>query len=142
MSTKQTFEINTEDYLGLGYDSYKNDVYALALSKPSEYFSLRREVMQKVKKDSITNIYQSFYNVLSKGQDVTGAPIRALTVSTLNGGKGPQYPAQKVSELALQSARTLDEILNEVIDIILPADYEILANKRAVQHSKGSVIDR
>jgi hypothetical protein len=42
----------------------------------------------------------------------------------------PQYPEQKVSEIALSAANTLDNILNKVIELVLPIDYRDIALKR------------
>lgn len=129
------FEIDTENYLGLGYEQFKNASYALALSNPSEYFRIRQAVIQSVKTDAVKDIYKTFYNILTTGTDKLGSKV----IVDIKGVR-PQYPSQKVSEIALQASRTMDEILNEVIDIILPADYESLANHRAKQLSKASGI--
>ena len=37
-----TFEVSPANYLGFEYEEYKNDLYALALAKPSDYFELRK----------------------------------------------------------------------------------------------------
>ena len=108
------------DYLGFKYEEYKNDLYALALAKPSDYFKLRKVVIDKVKTQAIGNIYKSFFNILSKGTDVLDAQVIFIdTVAT-----APSYPAQEVSKMALKAARTLDDILNEVIEVILPSDFK------------------
>ena len=44
-----------------------------------------------------------------------------------------------MSKIALKAARTLDDILNEVIEIILPSDFKQLANNRAVQKSEQNI---
>jgi len=61
------FQIDTSDFLGLNYESYKNDLYALALATPSEYMKLRKETLAVVKNQCIKDIYTQFYNLLSKG---------------------------------------------------------------------------
>ena len=129
------FEITPDDYLGFKYEEYKNDLYAMALSKPSEYFQLRKTVLQKVKTDAIGDIYKTFFNILSKGTDKSNTQI----VKIDNQAVAPSYPQQEVSKIALKAARTLDEILEQVIDIILPANFKDLANSRAVQKSDQNI---
>ena len=122
------FKIDTEDFLGLKYESYKNELYAMALSTPSEYFKLRKSVLEVVKTQAIKDIYTQFYNLLSKGQDINGAAIGTLPE--------PGFPAQQVSKFALKAASTLDKILEESIEILLPINFRDLATKRLEDQSK------
>ena len=122
------FVIDTEDFLGLKYEAYKNELYALALSTPADYMKLRKETLAVVKNQSIKDIYTQFYNLLSKGEDINGAQISTLPP--------PGYPAQLVSKFALKCARTLDSILEEAIEIILPLNFKELSTKRLEDQSK------
>ena len=128
MSAIDRFEINTSNYLGLDYSTYKNDLYALALSKPSDYFVLRKNTLKIVKEQAIANIYKSFYNLLLKGQDIDGNDIPDLG--------SPGFPAQEVSKIALQASKSLDNMLEKIIQIILPLDFKELATKRLEEQSK------
>ena len=122
------FVIDTEDFLGLKYEAYKNDLYAMALSTPADYMKLRKETLAVVKNQCIKDIYTQFYNLLSKGEDLTGTQIGNLPP--------PGYPAQMVSKFALKAARTLDSILEEAIEIILPLNFKELSTKRLEDQSK------
>jgi hypothetical protein len=122
------FQIDTSDFLGLNYESYKNDLYAMALSTPSDYMKLRKDTLAVVKNQCIKDIYTQFYNLLSKGEDLTGTQIGTLPP--------PGYPAQMVSKFALKAARTLDAILEEAIEIILPLNFKELSTKRLEDQSK------
>ena len=122
------FVIDTEDFLGLKYEAFRNELYALALSTPADYMKLRKEVLATVKNQSIKDIYTQFYNLLSKGEDINGAQISTLPP--------PGYPAQLVSKFALKCARTLDSILEEAIEIVLPLNFKELSTKRLEDQSK------
>jgi hypothetical protein len=124
------FVIDTEDFLGLKYEQYKNELYALALSTPADYMKLRKETLAVVKNQSIKDIYTQFYNLLSKGEDLNGAQISSLPP--------PSFPAQLVSKFSLKAARTLDSILEEAIEIILPLNFKELSTKRLEDQSKQS----
>ena len=123
------FRLNVDDFLGYSYQEYRDTMYGIALSTPSDYTKIRREVMTAVKKDAVKDIYTTFYNILSLGTDKTNG------TSIIKPASGPPlkpgYPEQKIADLSLKASRTLDALLNEVIQIILPANFEDLANKRS-----------
>ena len=132
----ERFKIDTNDYLSYNYEAYRNNLYALALTKPSEYFTLRSRVLAAVKQKAVGNIYENFYNVLSKGiVEGQGPMLEEIRLG------GPSYPQQLVTQIALKAARTLDDILNEVIEIILPQDYKTLANLSMVTKTKADAIN-
>ena len=76
MSNK--FQLDTNDVLGFNYASYVANVRALALSKPADYFKLRKEVLRKVKGDAVGNLYRTLFNVFSMGTDLGGNAIGML----------------------------------------------------------------
>ena len=79
---------------------------------------LNNEKTFKISKNpSYRRYLYNFYNVLSQGSDKEGSNIISPTGET---PLSPGYPEQEVSKIALKAARTLDSILDEVIDIILP----------------------
>ena len=44
------FELDSSDYLGIEHEAFKADLLQLALSKPSDYFALRKEVLEIARK--------------------------------------------------------------------------------------------
>lgn len=86
------FFLDTDDVLGFGYQEYVASIRALALSKPAEYFNLRREVLKKVKIDAVSNLYKTLFNVLSSGTDIHSKPIGILG----SGNFKPNYPSQRI----------------------------------------------
>ena len=59
-----TFELDTSDYLGIDHAAFRDIMLALALSKPSEYFQLRKNVLAAVKRNAVANIYKTYYSLL------------------------------------------------------------------------------
>jgi hypothetical protein len=131
----ERYKVDTDNYLSYDYDEYRNSLYALALTKPSEYFKLRASIMKAVKTKAVGNIYENFYNVLSKGIVNNNQMLEEVRVG------GPAYPQQLVNKIALKAAKTLDIILNDVIEIILPQDYKTLANLSMVTKTKADAIN-
>ena len=68
-----------------------------------------------------------FNEILSTGT-VDGAQVIIINSQPVK----PCYPRQEVSKISLKASRTLDAILNEVIDIILPKDHLEIANLKSL----------
>ena len=100
----------------------------MALSTPADYMKMRKETLNVIKNQCIKDIYTQFYNLLSKSLDLNGTQIGSLPA--------PGFPAQKVSKFALKAARTLDTILEEAIEIILPLNFKKLSTKRSEDQSE------
>jgi hypothetical protein len=123
------FKVEPSNYLGHDFQCYCNEVYALALSHPEKYFEMRKNVLNKLKKDEMIKVYDLFYDLLVDGTITTGVGINATTSNVVNDFK-PSYPKQKVAQIALSASSTLENILNEVIEIILPIDFKNIALRR------------
>ena len=127
------FKLDTADYLSIEYNAFRDEMLELALSKPSEYFKLRRIVLDKVKKDAVENKYTTYYNLLSAGTDAGGSKIAD--------GFVPRYPKQLVNQFALGAAKTVDKIAEEAIELLLPRNYKDIANERTSTKGKSSMIE-
>ena len=122
----QNFQVNTSDYLGFEYEEYLNKLMALAMSKPAEYYEVRSQTLAALKKTVVENIYTEYYKLLTS-QPLTGSNP-ALT---------PNYPQQKASQFALAASKTINEILNSALDIILPANHLDVAKLKLTE--RGNV---
>ena len=140
-----TFELDTSDYLGIDHSAFRDDMLALALSKPSEYFQLRKNVLASVKKNAVANIYKIYYNLLTTGTDpannlvLRGDFEAGLSKETIDKFV-PRYPKQKVNEFALGASETIDKIAEDAIEILLPRGYEDIAKERSSTKGKADMI--
>ncbi len=128
----QNFEVDTSDYMGFKYEEYLNELMSIAMSKPSEYYKIRSETLKALKQGVITQIYTTYYTLLTKGT-IEG-------VNTL-GDLVPSYPQQKASQFSLAASKTINEILNSALDIILPANHLDVAKMKLTEKSSASRID-
>ena len=144
--TEQSFKINTTNYLGIGHSTFKNKLLEIALTQPAQYFKIRENVLKNVKERAISNMYDTFYSVMTEGtvkkEGVSGNA--AYDSENLVGGGidvtkvfVPNYPNQKVTEFALGAAKTLDAICDECIEIIMPLDYKDLAEARLARKGEA-----
>jgi len=137
-----SFKIDTADYLSINYSAFRDDMLELALSKPSDYFRLRKAVLQAVKKSAVENIYTIYYNLLTTGTDPAGNNI--LTgggAADLAGIFKPSYPKQLVNKFALGASETIDKIAEDAVELLLPRNYKDIANERTSTKGKASGID-
>lgn len=132
------FELDSSDYLGIEHEAFKADLLQLALSKPSEYFEIRKEVLAAVKKSAVETQYKTYYKLLTTGEKPGGGHIfgSGNAKATLF---VPKMPKQKVNEFALKAAKTIDAIAEEAVEMLLPSDYRKIAEARTSQRTAGNM---
>ena len=135
MSNK--FELDTNDVLGLNYSAYVDNMRALALTKPGEYFTTRQQVQKKVKEDAVAQMYKTVFNILTLGANIANQPIGILGTAPYI----PGYPSHKVNDIAIQGAQIMAKFLDSVCNIILPGDFETLASSKMSLKGRANVIE-
>ena len=113
--TVDNFKVDPSNYLGHNYDAYLAKMYTLALSKPTEYLKIRETVKERVKKAAVTSIYTEYYSILTNGKTSNNVSIYGPDYNFK-----PDYPQQEVNDFCLGAAKSLNEILNKLCDIIIP----------------------
>ena len=136
--TPTNFKLDTSNYLGIKYASFKDDMLALALANPSSYFLIRKTVLEKVKQAAVEQQFNIYYNLLSTGTD-PGGKKNLLADTEFAKFFVPCYPAQLTSQFALGAAKTIDRIAEEAVEILLPKDYKSLASDRMMKTAEGNM---
>jgi hypothetical protein len=137
------FRLNTDNVLGFGYQEYLSSIRGLAISQPGEYYKLRSALMKTIKRDAVGALYRSIFNALSLGKDADEQVIQADEGSIVL-GRGvyiPQYPSQKVNDLAIRIAGVLGEELNKVVDLLMPDEFESIASKKLQVKGAANAIE-
>jgi len=145
------FKLNPADYLGIEHESFKTNMLQLALTKPTQYFELRKAVLENVKRAAVQKQYAVYYWLLTcgnaaadndddSGESVVDTPnqhekVDQITVSMFH----PNVPKQKVNEFALKASKTIDAIAEEAIEMILPMDYKKISDDRVMQHTAANL---
>jgi hypothetical protein len=116
-------------------------------NEPKKYFELRKNVLRAVKVQAVKDVYDTYYNMLTEGLNKAGdrrllsTPGGAILPSDgyIQGGFKPHISKQKVNEFALQAAKTLDDIAEKAVEMIIPADYRTIAENRQVMKTAGNL---
>ena len=127
------FRIPVNDYLGHNYNAFRDRLFAMAISNPSDYFKMREAIVKDVKTKAVKDLYNVLYDTLTEGTTGGG---RSVDKGGVSFEFKPALPPQSANELCLGAAKTLDKILDDVLDIIIPIDYHSIASKRL--EMKGS----
>ena len=143
------FKIDSADYLGIENESFKQRMLELAISKPKDYFLIRRTVLAAVKKVAVQNQYNVYYHLLStlslplddgsKGLLVINKCPEAMAVFEEKKDFQPCVPKQVVNEFALAAAKTIDAIAEKAIELILPSSFASLASDRETKKTAGDL---
>ena len=133
------FEIDTNDILGFNFESYCCLMRGCSISHPEKYQKIRKAVMETVRRDAVKNIYKTFFNVLTKGQDINGGIIVGFNIDGTP--CKPGYPSNKVSDFAQGAAEAMTRYCNDCVDIILPQSYDRLAEAKLTIKGQASAIN-
>ena len=130
------FKIDTSIELGQAYSSYKNKLYKMAISEPAKYYELRERTVAAIKKAAVAKIYDTLYYFLKDGI------LDGVKASANNMGADlkPQLPSSRINAIALGSAETLDNILEDAIKLLLPVDYKAIAEAKLTQKGEANIV--
>ena len=137
MSQKTDYDfLDIENFLGSEFAAYKDELYTLSISQPSQYAKLRATVMREVRGDMVKNMYKTLYDIMLNGK-VNG---RDVIKTTGPGAKTyvPSIPKPQINKFAVSSAEAIDEILVALMDTLLPKPFSDTANSQLAK--SGMVI--
>ena len=136
------FYINIKNELGLDYKRVRGDLLALSLSKPSNYYDLRTKVISDVTEALVQQIYTMFWELLRNGK-VGGTQLEYAPITGGNKPFIPQLPEHLINQFATKAARTIEDICEEAVSLVLPDDYLQLSQNRQkdILRSKGMMED-
>lgn len=146
MADDFNFKINPADYLGSDYEAFKTDMLELAISKPSEYFNLRKIVLKRVKTQAVQDQYNIYYSLLTAGvaynsikEGTTEVVPKNANISGVDGIFVPKMPKQLVNEFALKAAKTIEAIADEAVEMLLPMNYRKIAEGREISKTASNL---
>ena len=120
MSQDQNFKLNTSNYIGFQYKTYLNQMKAVALTKPSDYAVMRNDIVTKLADELSKEWYDRTYEILTEGT------LKGASLGLQNAEKkaiAPSYPAQELAKLALSHTQTIVDMMDEIVELLVPENY-------------------
>ena len=133
-----SFEVNPLNFLSLSYQDHTSKCLSLALSDPKTFYSARSNVIKSLKRDVVKDFYDNIYKVLSTGYTSKGASVYGSIISPND--YPVDYPKQKINEIALSFAATIDKMMEDIAAIILPDKLQHAVENKLANMGKASVL--
>ena len=140
MSGEQNFRVNVKDFLGIENTKYREKMMQIALTKPADFYELREKVRAQVIEKAIGEFYDTLYYVMTTGKLSNGGQSAAKDAAKA-ADFVPNIPKQKVNDFALSAVKTLESIVEDAIDMMLPPDFLDIAKSRTISKSSANNID-
>ena len=102
---------NPQDILGLQFSQYKQKVYSLSITNPTEYFATREKMEEILKRVLVTNMYDVIYNLLRYGIINDNGTETEVCIAKSK----PNYPSNLVNDEAIKISATLNTIIDQII---------------------------
>ena len=118
---------NPSDILGISYLAHRGKMSKLSLVNPSAYFDLRTKILQLLTEQIVLDIYTKTYNLLRSGKIGDDQIIDTP----------PGYPSNKTNELALSISSSMNTYLQQVVEIICPADFIKLSTQKLIDQQNS-----
>ena len=137
------FFIDIKNELGLSYKKVRGDLLATSLAKPQNSYALRNDIISSMTEAQVEEMYKVVWLCLRNGQKPTGDPITYRNAADNITQFVPQVPEHIIGEFASKAAKTIENLMEDIIEQILPDDYLALAQSRqkSVLKSKGIMDD-
>lgn len=132
-----SFQVNPNNYLSQEYNDHCSKVYSLALSDPKKFYDARANVTKNLKRDIVKKFYENIFSVLSTGKTSDGSSVYGSILSPTD--YPVQYPTQKINEIALSFASTIDKMLDEITTTILPDKINKVVEEKLSNIGKSSL---
>ena len=133
------WQVDPSDYMGHKYEQYKNKLLAKAMTTPSAYYDTRADVLDKLNSFVGEMLYKIFYELLTKGLVPDGkGGVSQMKIG--NDDLVPAWPGQAATSFALEASETIDKILTECVEIILPKKHIDIATMKLSEKSNALTI--
>ena len=132
-----SFAVNPNNYLSNDYNDHCAKCYSLALSDPKTFYNARSAVTKNLKRDIVKAFYDKIYLTLSKAETASGVSVYSGVISSTD--YPVKYPTQKINEVALSFAATLDKMLDDIASIVLPDKINRVVDDKLANVGKSSL---
>ena len=112
------FFVDPSNFQGHRYSQYKNILMSKAMTTPSEYYDLQSRVIDQLNVQIAKTIYKPLFLLLTKGILPDKSQLK-IGNQNLN----PAFPSQTAADFCIDAANTIDKIISDAVEVILPASH-------------------
>ena len=133
------FDVDPYNYFGNDYEDHVQKCLTLSLARPADYQAARANVTKILKREIMKDWFKNISSVLATGLTSNGDSIYGSATITPN--EYPvMYPNQKITDLCLSYTKTIDSMMQEVVDIVLPRKINHLNEEKMANMGKASLL--
>ena len=129
------FFVDPSNFQGHQYSQYKIFLMSVALTKPSEYYKLQSDVIEQLNVQIAKLVYKQLFLLLTKGILPDKQPMK-IDGKPIN----PAIPSQAAADFCIDAANTIDKIIRDATEVILPASHLDVAKMQMEHKSKTNTI--
>jgi hypothetical protein len=127
--------VDPSNFQGHQYSQYKNILMSKAMTEPSLYYDLQTDVVEQLNVQIAKDIYKKLFLLLTKG---TLPDKSQLTIGDKK--LNPAFPSQTAADFCIDAANTIDKIISDAVEVILPKDHLDIARMQMDKKSKVKTI--
>ena len=129
------FFVDPSNFQGHQYSQYKNYLMSTALTTPNLYYELQSKVIEQLNVKIAKSIYKQLFLLLTQGKLPDGNPMMIVS-NPLN----PAFLSQAAADFCIDAANTIDKIIRDATEVILPASHLDVAKMQMEHKSKTNTI--
>jgi hypothetical protein len=123
-------KVAVNNYLGVRNQEYVQRLYEISLLRPSDYTKTKIRLLGALKNTFNKQIFDTFYNLMLYGKDANN--VQLINFSGV-GALEPQLPLHQVEDFALSVVKTMNNMIDDCVELIMPKDYDNIVNRKMAQ---------
>lgn len=135
----QNFKLDVMDYLSHDHKKYVHALEEFALTNPSKYYEMRGKIIEGLGV-LLQEQFTAYYEMLTSGKFKAGGKDYEISVPFAGRQIGPSIAKQRASAFSLAATETLDEIISEAVEMVMPASIQEISRMRLTKLQDNSLI--
>ena len=145
------FRLDPVNYLSIDNEAFRQRMLEISIVTPTRYFAIRRVVLAAVQKAFARDAYEIYYFLLTAGLQKDGKTSVLSEDKDNECGFGseihmrtafkPCIPAQMCNEFAMSVTKSVNEIAQKAVDMILPSNFINVATHRVANKTAGDLFN-
>ena len=116
--------LSPSDHLGINFNTYTSQMYALSLKEPSNYYKMREALKTALTTELIEKTFKTIFELLRYGN---------IGEEPYTGDNIPNYSIDKCNDFAMSVAKTFEvEISEPIMKILFAPDFDSISKNSLI----------